>query len=210
MIPRNAPGALAIHGESHAISGMAGRLPSATARETRRATASPYAAAPAAGSVVVAAVAARTPAAPSAPFRSSRACVAASAARPGGVNASAPYCHQPSCLKVCCLASAPTACATATMGGSKIHAPRTPRKRSSPATPDHPARNQGGDASISSGSTQASRGVSKVSSVTDAVSSRVENTSTFDDETFDEPSFAFASAYPGTSAPTHRNFAPRA
>ena len=37
---------------------------------------------------------------------------------PRGWNASAPYCHQPSCLKVCCLASAPTKCATATMGGS--------------------------------------------------------------------------------------------
>jgi hypothetical protein len=38
MIPRNAPDAFLIHGESHAISGIAGRLPSATARETRRAT----------------------------------------------------------------------------------------------------------------------------------------------------------------------------
>jgi D-arabinose 1-dehydrogenase-like Zn-dependent alcohol dehydrogenase len=126
LTPRKAVLERAIHGAAHEISGIAGRRPSATAKLTTRAICSPFSDTPTSVSVEAPAPAAARFRNPNAPTPLS---FASRSRRPSvllGRNESAPYCHHPSCLNVWTFASAPTKCATATIGGSKFHRPSAP------------------------------------------------------------------------------------
>ena len=132
LIPRNAPRSLAIHGESHAISGIAGRLPSATARVTSRAISRLRPCAPR-----------RRPGPPSSPpspraGASRRARLfgrAATAARRtpaprrhlAGTRLRAPCCHHPSLLEGLLLGEGAHRVRDGDDRRVRFHPPRTPR-----------------------------------------------------------------------------------